>query len=188
MDKKLVFPGTFLSAGEEYLAGHNAFENHDGNVYSAVVGSPVFDNDQKVVNVVSHANDLKLIDAGTIVFGKIELVKDSMIFVEVLEAHNNGEPRKVNGASAVLAVFNVQNSYVDSLSDLFKVGDIIKARVMGVNAFNIELETKSSPSFGIVKGYCAKCRVPIKMLDNGFKCPQCAMAVSRKFSSDYLVK
>lgn len=183
-----LFPGNFLSSGEEYLPGENAFEDFEGNICSSAVGVAEFDREQMVVNIKSKASELKLVDVGTIVFGRVEEVRDSKLFVGVFTAENNGVSRALNGVRATLPVFNVKNEYVDRLSDLFKIGDIVKARVCEVTPFNVLLETKSSPVFGVVKGFCAKCRVPLHMVHNGFKCPKCVMSAERKFSSDYLVK
>jgi len=186
--KKLVFPGSFLSIGEEFLPGQNAFEHLDGNIYSSSVGEPVYDKDQKEVNVNGRTKPAKLVDAGSIVFARIKFVRESKASVEILQAENNDEKRKIGGLHAILPVFNVDNSYVKNLTDFFKIGDIIKARVANVTPFNVELETKSNPALGIVKGFCTNCRAALKMVQNGVKCPKCAMSAQRKFSTEYLVK
>jgi len=188
MKEKLVYPGSFLSIGEEFLPGKNAFENSEGDIYSSCIGEPNFDNEQRVVSVQTPKHTAKLIDSGTIVFGKIEMMRESMLFVKVLYAENQGEVRKNSSTSVVLPIFNVENRFVESLSDLFRVGDIIKARVVSVSPFNIELETKSSPSLGVVKGFCTECRSMLRRHHHGFKCPKCAAAAMRKFSDDYFVK
>ncbi|MEK6942045.1 MAG: exosome complex RNA-binding protein Csl4 [archaeon] len=187
MTKKLIFPGTFLSFGEEYLPGNNAFENAEGDICSAAVGEAEFDDQQKIVNVRSVARNLEPLDAGSLVFGRIGLVTESKVFVDIFKAESNGSPRMVPGASSVLMVFNVMNGYVESLEEMFKVGDLVKAKVMAVNRFTVELETKSDESLGIIKGFCTSCKEPVRKFDNGFKCPVCAQPANRKFSSDYLV-
>ncbi|MBI2598581.1 MAG: exosome complex RNA-binding protein Csl4 [Candidatus Diapherotrites archaeon] len=188
MPKKQGFPGTFLSYGEEYLPGKNAFEGPEGNIHSSSVGEVVFDEKQKVVSVLEKTRQPELIDVGSIIYGTVGGVNDSKAFVDIFEAQKNGNLRVSGSASAVLMVFNVKEEYVKDLHELFKVGDIVKARVLTVSKFTIDLETKSDPSLGVVKGFCTNCRVPLRQFHNGFKCPNCAMEANRKFSNDYLLK
>lgn len=185
--KKLVFPGEFLGIGEEYLPGKNAFENGNGDIHAASVGEAEFDDQQKVVNVNSISRESVPIDAGSVVFGRVGLVTDSKVFVDIFRAEHGGKQRIFSGPSAVIMVFNVMNGYVESLEEMFKIGDLVKAKAMAVSPYTIELETKSDESLGIIKGFCAECREPVRKFDNGFKCSNCAQPTNRKFSSDYLV-
>ena len=88
----------------------------------------------------------------------------------------------------IIAIFSAQNSYVKTLTSLFKIGDIVKCRVAMVSRHTIELETRSSPELGVIKGFCSRCRKPLKLFDQFLKCGSCSNEEQRKLSTEYILK
>jgi exosome complex component CSL4 len=84
-------------------------------------------------------------------------------------------------------VSRVDTGFVKVLSEKFKIGDIVKARVDEIYPFGLELST-ADPSLGVVKAFCAKCRQPLHLFGAMLKCLSCGATERRKISSDYVLK
>lgn len=186
----MVFPGSFLGTEEEFLPGENCFED-SSSVYSDSVGKEHFDFDEKVVSVKKLSPNVSMISTGNIVHAVVVLVKDQACVMEIIEMEDPERPDKkvvCGSKSSVLPVFSVMNSYVKFMSDYFKIGDIVKARVEKVSATGIELETKSSPGLGVIMAYCVSCRQALKLVETELKCSGCGSNERRKISADYSLK
>ena len=106
-----------------------------------------------------------------------------------MEDQEHPDKKVVCGSkSSVLPVFSVMNSYVKFMSDYFKIGDIVRARVEKISNTGIELETKSNPSLGVIMAYCVSCRHSLKLVETELKCSNCGSNERRKFSADYSLK
>ena len=184
--KNLAFPGQFLTVEEEYFPGHNTFEEN-GKIYSAATGKASFDEEHKEVHVNPGAEKLILIDPGTTVIGQVILVKDSFVVMNLLEASKGGERRKVLDPNATIFVSRVSQAYVKSLYDMFKIGDLVKAKVTEVTPTTIELATNEN-QLGVIKAFCGQCRQPMMLFSGQLKCKECGNVESRKISDDYSLK
>lgn len=181
-----VFPGQFLTVEEEYLPGHNTFEQN-GKIYASSIGKVNFDDVHKEVHVHSADEKLKLIEVGNIVLGQVILVKESFVVLNLLEAHKGSEKRKVLDPNATLFVSRVSQAYVRSLSDFFKVGDLVKAKVVEITPYTIELAS-NEVQLGVVKAFCGQCRQPMILFGEKLKCKECGSVEDRKISNDYVLK
>jgi len=180
-----------LSTEEEFLPGQNSFADEKGSVYSDSVGEKAFDLEEKVVNVSKKSRDIKLIERNCIVYGRVSLVKEQIVVMEIVEAFDPADSSKkivFGSPNAGLPVFSVSRDYVKSLSEFFKVGDVVKARVDNVSRVGIDLETKTDPSLGIVAAYCVTCRQPLHLFEDSLKCASCGSNEHRLISSEYLFK
>lgn len=181
-----VFPGQFLTVEEEYLPGHNTFEQN-GKIFSSSTGKASFDDERKEVSVHSSHEKLKVIDPATIVIGQVILVKDSFVVMNILEAEKDGEARKVLDPNSTIFVSRVSQSYVKSLYDMFKIGDLVKAKVTEVTPTTIELATNEN-QLGVIKAFCGQCRQPMMLVSSQLKCKECGSVENRKLSDDYILK
>jgi len=187
MGKDIAMPGTYLGAEEEYLPGENAFVDSEGNVFSDSVGVPSFDQKQHTVSVMK-GKQVKILEEGAVILGTVSLVKDNVVLVEMQHAEKNSKKLNIHMAMGVIAIFNAENSYVKTLAALFRIGDIVKCRVAMVTRHTIELETRSSPGLGVIKGFCSRCRKPLKLFGQTLKCTNCSNEEQRKLSSEYVLK
>lgn len=186
LKQKLVLPGEFLTVEEEFLPGSNTFEV-EGNVFSSKIGEVLFDEKNRKVSVKEKKVLAKMLDRGSIVFGRVSLVKESTVVVTIMLAENNEETRIIPFSNASIYVSNVSSQYVRNLSELFKIGDIVKAKVIDVTKYSIDLAT-NEPGLGIVKAFCTKCRQPMQLFGHDLKCGNCASNETRKLSQDYELK
>ena len=128
---KLVFPGQRLTVEEEYASGHHTFVDDQGNVVSSMSGEALFDEDAREVHV-SPSIKSQGIDVGSIVLGRVSLVKDAVVILAIGYAEKDGEPRTIHDASAVLGVARASRDFVRSLKEHYQIGDLVRAKVSGL--------------------------------------------------------
>jgi len=151
LQKELVFPGSFLSTEEEFLAGANTYIDSSGSIFSDSVGVKEVDEKNREIKVKEKLKEVKMLERGCTVYGVISNVREQIAMVELKFATKDGYEHRINNSFGILPVFNVSDRYIESLENEFKIGDIIKANVANVTTFNVELETKSSTDFGVVR-------------------------------------
>ena len=184
---RIVFPGSFLGYGEEVMPGSNAYESDEGNVYSEVVGVKEVDSRAHEAKVEGSKPSVELIEKGSIVIGVVSLVKTSSVMIDLFEAQKNGRKQVVNMTMASLYISNISNEYVERTSDKYRVGDIIKARVIDVKPYGIELETKA-PDLGVIKAFGIRSRRPLEFIGGNLRDPITADIETRKISTDYVLR
>jgi len=182
MKKKVVLPGEFLSTEEEFAPGENAFDS-EGGIFSGSVGFPEMDNKAKEISV-RPAVSISVVKPGTVVFGRVSLVKDNSLLVELYPYSEDSRRQVVVPSMAMLPVRCVSQSYVERLKDCFKVGDIVRARVMKVTPDGLDLET-NQPDLGVVKAFCSRCRKPLHLFGQNLRCLSCGSSEARKLSDKY---
>lgn len=183
----LVLPGSFLAYEEEYMAGQNTFEDGQGKVYSTTIGHKELDQNNHEVNVKSISKTARSLEKGDIVRGIVAMVKDNVVLINVREAEGNGEKKSLRSGYASLVIFNIADEYVNSTRDMFRIGDIIKARVADVKPFGVELETKA-PDLGVIKAYGIKTRQPLMLINGKLRDPSTGETEERKVSSEYVLR
>ena len=183
----LVLPGSFLAYEEEYMAGQNAFGDEKGNVYSTIVGYKELDKINHEVNVKSVAKTAKRIEKGDIVKGKVAMVKDNVVLIDIREANGKDGKKALSSGYASLVIFNIADEYVNSTRDMFRIGDIVKARVADVKPYGVELETKAL-DLGVIKAYGVKTRQPLMLINGSLRDPSTGETEERKVSSEYVLR
>jgi exosome complex component CSL4 len=177
----LVFPGQFLGVEEEYMPGKNAYVGEDGRVFSQTVGVSEFDEQNHEVNVKKISKPVVPIDIGSTIMGNVSIVKENMVVIEIVNAEKNGVPRKILQRSASIMISRASPMYVKTLDELFKIGDLIQAKVVEVSNYGVELST-SDPMMGVLKAYCSNCRFPLEEVEGNLKCPNCGSLEKRKMA------
>ncbi|MFH0970185.1 MAG: exosome complex RNA-binding protein Csl4 [Candidatus Diapherotrites archaeon] len=167
MSRKIVFPGERLTVEEEYAPGYHAFSDEDGNVSSSIVGEASFDEESREVHVNPTRNQHVSIDVGTIVYGRVALVKDAVVILSIGRAEKNGEKRAIHDASAVLGVARASRDFIRSLKEHYKIGDIVKAKVSSITPYSIEVSTNEK-GFGVI---CSRDEIIQKTIAGGEKLP-----------------
>ncbi|MCX6798681.1 MAG: exosome complex RNA-binding protein Csl4 [Candidatus Diapherotrites archaeon] len=180
-----VLPGEFLCTEEECMPGAGAF-SEDGSVYSDAAGSVAMNTRLHTVNVVP-SKKLRTIQKGSVIFGRVMMVKENFVNVEILQGPLKEDRTVIFMTRAMLPIRNVSTRYVERLRDEFRVGDLIKAKVVKSSHLGIDLATDDF-SFGVIKAFCTKCRHPLHLFGQSLRCLNCGNSENRKVSSDYLVR
>lgn len=137
---KFAFPGQRLTVEEEYAAGQHTFVDEEGNVVSSMSGEVLFDEDGREVQIVPK-NPNHGLDVGSIVLGRVQLVKDAVVILNIGYAEKDGQPRTIYDTSAVLGVARASREFVRSLKEHFSIGDFVRAKVSGITPYSIEVST-----------------------------------------------
>lgn len=183
-----VFPGTVLGTEEEYVAGKNTAVNEQGNVISCVVGKPEINPHDRKAEVKKPGANAFAFEAGDTAIGRITLVKESSAVLEIQSAERNGVQKKVVRSLASIMVRMIDSGYVKKVSDKFRIGDIVKAKIVSVTRCGVDCGTSEGREFGVVKAFCRRCRQPLHLFGMELKCLSCGSLETRKISSDYLLK
>ncbi|MEK6972883.1 MAG: exosome complex RNA-binding protein Csl4 [archaeon] len=185
MDKDIVIPGEFIAYEEEFLEGKNTV-NADGRIYSTTLGTLDVDEKNRLVNV-KKARDIEKLKVGAVITGTVAFVRDNVVSIRMAEAHDGKTKLVLSSGSAFLKVSNVSTSYIESLKQHFKIGDIVQAVVTEIKPFGIQLRT-NDPNLGVVKAFCSKCRSAMHLSHEKLQCLNCGSVELRKLSSEYAVK
>jgi exosome complex component CSL4 len=181
---EIVVPGEFLTVEEEYFPGKNTFEDEEGNIYSTKVGIKKFNEKEREVLIEEKTPLNEVIEAGSIIIGRVSSVKDSFVVLDVVSAQKNGLQLISLFHSAKLMISNVSRSHIRNLSDEFKVGDFVKAKVIEVTKYGIDVTT-SFPELGVIRAFCSKCRHKLGLFNKVLKCSKCGSIERRKLSNEF---
>jgi exosome complex component CSL4 len=184
-----VLPGKPLSVIEEFESGKNTFVV-DGSVRSSVIGRPIVNMANRVLNV-SQKNPPMIPKIGDIVVGYIDMLFGNMLSVRVIYINDKYSH---SGFSAIAStrISNQGSNYYSSWRErnykgklIFKVGDIIRGRVYSLlnSSIHITLEDRD---LGLVYTICFSCgSADLIKVSGGLKCSNCGNYEERKVSVDY---
>jgi len=84
----------------------------------------------------------------------------------------------------VLHVSDADIRYVDSMHDVCKAGDIVRARVISDKNQVYHLSTKDR-DLGVIYAFCSNCGGTLEPRRQGMHCPKCGRIEERKTTEDY---
>jgi len=178
--EKIVVPGEFICTEEEFAEGKYSYES-DGKLYSTILGKPESSKEYRDVSV-KGAKNIRSLRRDDIVYGRVMLVRDNSVGIEMLSAEGSSGERIVIGNSfASIMVRNVSQSFIRNLKAEFKIGDIVTAKVDSIKPYGIDLRTNER-DLGVVIGFCSKCRTRLENAGNEFKCIACGSNEHRKIA------
>ncbi len=181
MDKKIVVPGDFIGTEEEYLVGHGTFADKE-KVYATIAGTPT-DESKKLS--VEQKRTLRALQVGTTIIGAIENIVEPIALVAIQTGSDGRESRFGETADyAVLHASMIKRGYVKNVRDEYRIGDIIRAKIVDVRNGELRLSTDAD-DLGAIKAFCPKCRHPMKLESAILKCESCDWKDNRKLANDY---
>jgi len=179
----IVFPGDEIGYSEEYLCGRGCYES-DGRIKASVFGELIIDDKNKLMEVKPLKGEPVILNQGDIVFGRINDLRNSMAIVEII-AKEGAENRSLSTLkNATLFVSQISDSYVKDIGEAFRIGDVIKAKVLQVKP-SLQLTMKGD-DLGVVKTFCRKCKSSMRVVGHRLQCFKCKTFENRiKISKDY---
>lgn len=177
---KFVLPGERLGVIEEFIPDEGTYVK-EGVIYSKVVGRASLDLLNKRVSVYPLVYGVSVPKVGSIVLGQVLSVQTENAGVRIFKVGN----KHLSGFfSGVLHVSNVQQRYVESMFDVCKPGDIIRAKVISEKNRVFHLST-ADKSLGVVYAFCSQCGYTLELKRNVMRCPRCGKIEKRRISFDY---
>lgn len=181
MEGNVVIPGDFLATSEEYSPGDGTFDR-DGNIYSSVVGEVKIDRLRRLISVIPRTKTPPVPRIGSILYGRIVDIKESMVIVEPVLMEGGGDRSVATANMWVIHISNVKNGFVSDLGREFGYMDIIRAKVVDPRMLRLSTVPRDC---GVVKAFCPVCKVGLRRKNNALECPRCKRIEIRKLSSEY---
>ncbi len=180
LERKIVLPGDVIAATEEYEAGEGTYES-EGQIYAAMPGILDLDGENFVARVQPFNPPAEL-KVGDIVYGVIDQIRPSMAEAAIAAVHGN--KREITGETeGSIHVSKISTDYVDDIRNAFRLGDIVRAKVIQARP-SLQLTTAES-NLGVVKAVCSRCRSLLEVRAGGLWCPRDEQAEVRKVAADY---
>ncbi|MDK2783291.1 RNA-binding protein [Thermococcus sp. 101 C5] len=183
-DGDIVLPGDYLGVIEEFLPGEGIIEE-DGELYAARAGRVRINSEKVEISVEPLTDTPPLPQVGDVVIARVIEVKPQAAIVQLLRIEGRKGYREIATSKlAGIHISQVRDGYVESMSNEFKIGDIVRARVLTNEKSPIQLTTKA-PDLGVVYALCSSCRRPLVRRGNVLICPNCGRTETRKLSTYY---
>lgn len=177
---QLVVPGERLGVIEEFIPNSGTYVK-DGVIYSKAVGHSLVDLSNRRVSVHALTHEVKVPRIGSIVLGQVTNVQSENAGVRIFRIDN----KKLSGIfMGILHISDVHIRYVDSMFEVCKSGDIIRARVISEKNRIYHLSTKDK-DLGVVYAFCSQCGYLLESKRQGMHCPRCGRVERRKTAVDY---
>jgi exosome complex component CSL4 len=180
MEAKMVLPGDEIAVAEEFEPGEGTYERN-GLVFAATPGVLILDPENRVARVRAFNPPAEL-KVGDIVYGVVDDIRGMMATATVTAIH--GRPRQISGESeGTIHISNVSEEYTEDIHDMYRLGDIIRAKVIQVKP-SVQLTT-AERNLGVVKALCSVCRGPLEVRGRELYCPRDERTERRKLAADY---
>jgi exosome complex component CSL4 len=176
----LVLPGERLGVIEEFIPDSGTYVK-DGIIYSKIVGRALMDLLNKRVSVYPLVSGVKVPKVSMAVMGQVGNSQSDNVLVRIFRIG----PKKLSGVfTGILHISDVQDRYVDSMNDVCKPGDIIRAKVISEKNQVFHLTTVDN-DLGVVYGFCSLCGNLLEAKRQEMHCPKCGNVETRKTALDY---
>jgi exosome complex component CSL4 len=176
----MVLPGERLGVIEEFTADTGTYVK-DGIIRSGVIGHALLDLKNKRVSVHPLIHEAKVPKVGSVVLGQVLNVQTQNAIVRIFKIGN----KQLSGVfTGILHVSDVQPRYVESMFDVCRPGDIIRAKVISEKNKTYHLFTKDK-DFGAVYALCSRCGYTLESKRQNMYCPRCGKIEKRKTAFDY---
>jgi len=86
--------------------------------------------------------------------------------------------------TGILHISDVRLRYVESMFNVCKPGDILRAKVISEKNRTYHLSTKDK-NLGVVYAFCSRCGHMLELKRQGMSCPRCGKIEKRKTVPDY---
>jgi exosome complex component CSL4 len=174
---KLVIPGEYLGAAEEFVPGRGTYED-SGRIFASVLGVSHIDPTDRSVHVVPR-NGIPHLSDGDLVYARVDELKSAMAICTILATA--GSRRPVPGdPEGTVHISKARDGYTESLSTEFAVGDILMARVLQSSP-SVKLTTAPA-TLGVISARCQVCHGLMSRHDQEFECPRCGHREHRKMA------
>jgi exosome complex component CSL4 len=181
-NKKTVVPGESVGSEMEFLPGNGTFVEND-EIYSTLTGE-IREADRKLS--VAQKKPLAAIGIGSVIIGTVENIVEPIALVAIRAGEHETNRMGENPDYSVLHASMIKRGYVKNVRDEYKIGDIIRAKVVDLRNGELRLST-DEPNLGAIKAFCSKCRHAMKLDPQGLACenPDCGWKDNRKVANDY---
>lgn len=176
----LVVPGERLGVIEEFVPDSGTYVK-DGVIYSKIVGRSLVDLQSRRVSVYPVAEGAVVPKVSSTVIGQVGNSQSDNVLVRIFIVGN----KKISGEfGGILHISDVSDRYINSMNDVCKPGDIVRAKVISEKNRIFHLSTNDR-NLGIVDAFCSRCGTLLEPERYELRCPKCGNVENRKLAPDY---
>jgi len=178
---RLVVPGERLGVIEEFIPDSGTYVK-DSVIYSKTVGRALIDMLNKKVSVYPLTAKSELVPkVSTVIVGQIGNAQSDNVLVKIFKM---GDKKLSGEFSGILHISDVSDRYVESMTDVCKPGDIVRAKVISSKNRIFHLTTNDK-NLGIMYAFCSRCSTLLEPKGYSLHCPKCGNTENRKMAPDY---
>jgi len=178
---RLVVPGERLGVIEEFIPDSGTYVK-DSVIYSKTVGRALIDMLNKKVSVYPLTAKTELVPkVSTVIVGQIGNAQSDNVLVKIFKM---GDKKLSGEFSGILHISDVSDRYVESMTDVCKPGDIVRAKVISSKNRIFHLTTNDK-NLGIMYAFCSQCSTLLEPKGYSLHCPKCGNTENRKMAPDY---
>ncbi|MBS7287711.1 MAG: exosome complex RNA-binding protein Csl4 [Candidatus Freyarchaeota archaeon] len=175
-----VLPGDWLGVIEEFSPNEGTYDE-GGAIFASNAGVVLIDKVERRVKVIPFESH-PLLKKGSLALGMVVNTGKVLSTVDIARI---GGKTLASPYSGVIHISQISNQFIEKPSDAFKIGDIVKARIIEVRSELIQLSTIGK-NLGVVLAFCSKCGSILDPKGNGILiCNACGNKEKRKISMDY---
>ena len=179
---QLVLPGERLGVIEEFIPNSGTYTK-DGIIYSKIVGTALMDMLNRKVSVYPIQEGALVPKNGATVTGQVGNAQSDNVLVRITKIGDT--KKKLSGTfTGILHISDVSDRYINSMSEVCKPGDIIKAKVISEKNQIYHLATNDK-NLGVVYAFCGNCSTMLEQRRHEMYCPKCGNVERRKTSFNY---
>lgn len=176
----VVTPGERLGVIEEFIPDSGTYSN-DGVIYSKIVGRALVDLLNKRVSVYPLVQEPSVPKVSAEVVGQVGNAQSDNVLVRIFRIGT----KNVTGVfTGILHISDVSDRYINSMTEVCKPGDIIRAKVISEKNQIYHLTT-SDKNLGVLYGFCGRCGNLLESKPREMLCPKCGNIENRKTAFDY---
>ena len=177
----LVLPGERLGVIEEFIPDSGTYVR-DGVIYSKIIGRALMDMLNRRVSVYPLKEGAVVPKVGVTVLGQVGNAQSDNVLVRILQV---GAKKKMSGVfGGILHISDVSDRYIDSMNEVCKPGDLIRAKVISEKnqIFHLSMADKN---LGVLYAFCSLCGNPLEQRRQEMHCAKCGNVERRKTAFDY---
>ena len=178
---EFLLPGDEICVIEEALPGEGTFQA-EGKVKANVTGTVFLDRKKRTVSIFPRVNKPLIPKKGDVIIGQADSVNKNM--VSLAAKYVNGQEVSPT-YSALMHISHCTRSYLDSMFDAIKEGDIVRGKITDAHTIPIQFTTVYN-ELGVIYALCSRCGERLRYLRRGtLKCDNCDNVEKRKVAEDY---
>lgn len=172
-----VSPGDYLGVIEEFLPGEGTYVE-DGEIYSSTTGHLLLDLNDRRISVYQKTRTPLIPREENLVLGKVTIIRDKNLVMRIVQIEDKP---LYNSFDGIMHISDVSKSYIKTMSDAYKVADIVHAKVISTKNREIHLTTQGD-ELGVIQAKCSFCGHNLILDINRLMCLQCKKTRRRKIA------
>jgi len=177
---QFVVPGDRLGVIEEFTPSQGTYVEQ-GKIYSKVSGRTLLDLQNRTVSIYPLVRGVKVPKTGSVISGQVSKLQNKTAIIRIFKI---GKENLSGVFSGLLYISDISTSYVDSIYDACKPGDIIRAKVISEKNRIYHLSTIDK-NLGVLYAFCSRCGHLLQQKRYRMHCPNCGKIEKRQIAIDY---